>query len=146
MPLKFTTGGKTYTAAALTRPTIRNFMALAVVTQAAGRRLSSADVFRIEAEVEACQSAAERTNHPDFMTFLALIVWATLAEQGVPDPYDRAIDTRLDDLDFFYDAEPVVVDPSKARTRAASARAVKRPAATKSAAKKTSKQRSSPAS
>ena len=142
MPLKFTTGGKTYTASALTRPTIRDFMDLAVVTKAAGRCLSSADVFRIEGEVEACQSAAERTTHPDFMTFLALIVWATLAEQGVPDPYNRAIDTRLDDLDFFYD-EPEPEVPSKARTRAASARAAKRPAVSRSAAKKTSNRRSS---
>jgi len=144
MPLKFTTAGRTYTAAALTRPTIRDFMNLAKTTEALGQRLTSGDVFRIEVEIEACTSAKERTDHPDFLTFLSLIVWATLIEEGDPDPYNRAIDTRLDDLDFFYDAEPVPsVDPSKARTRAASARAAKRPAAAKRAkAKTTSKARS----
>jgi hypothetical protein len=142
MGLKFTTGGKTYTAAALTRPSIRDFLNLEKSTEAISRKLTSADVFRIEAEIEACKTAEERTNHPDFLMFLGLIVWATLIEAGVPDPFDKAIDTSLDDLDFFYEAEPVVVDPSKARTRAGSSRATKRQAVVKASAKTTSKARS----
>jgi hypothetical protein len=146
MPLKFTTGGKTYTAASLTRPSIRDFMNLAKITEALGEKLTSADVFRIEAEIEACQSAEERTARADFLTFLGLIVWATLIDEGEPDPYNRAIDISLDDLVFFYEDEPVAADPSKARTRAASARAVKRPAAKRASARTTSRAKSSPAS
>jgi hypothetical protein len=142
MPLKFTTGGKTYTASALTRPSIRDFLNLQKSTEAMGQKLSSGDVFRIEAEIESCESAKERTDHPEFLMFLALIVWATLIEAGEPDPFSRAIDTSLDDLDFFYEDEPVVEDPSKARTRAASARAAKRPAAKRSPVKTTSRARS----
>jgi len=143
MPLKFTTGGRTYTAATLTRPSIRDFMNLAKVTEELGAKLTNVDVFRIEAEIEACKSAKERTDHPDFLTFLGLVVWATLIGEGDPDPYNRAIDISLDDLIFFYDAEPVPsVDPSKARTRAATARATKRPAAKRAKAKTTSRARS----
>ena len=143
MPLKFTTAGKTYTAASLTRPSIRDFMNLAKSTEAMGRKVTSVDVFRIETEIESCKSAKERTNHPDFLDYISLIVWATLIEEGDPDPYNRAIDTSLDDLDFFYEEEPVVPDPSKARTRAASARATKRPSAAKRPARTTSRARSS---
>ena len=70
MPLKFTTGGKTYTAASLTRPSIRDFMNLAKSTEAMGRKVTSVDVFRIETEIESCKSAKERTNHPDFLDYI----------------------------------------------------------------------------
>lgn len=144
MPLKFTTAGKTYTAAALTRPSIRDFLNLAKQSEAIGRKLTSGDVFRIEQEINACGSATERTEHPDFLMFLALVVWATLIEAGEPDPFERAIDTSLDDLEFFYVDEPAAaVDPSKARTPAASARAGNHhEAGALPAGKKTSKRRS----
>ena len=140
--MKFRTGGKTYTAAALTRPTIRDYMNLAVSTEAAGRRLNSSDVFRIEQEITDCKSAKERALHPELLTFLSLVVWATMVEAGEPDPYERAIDVRLDDLDFIPDPEDHhKADPRKAPARVASARAGRQPAA-KRAAAKTSKTRS----
>ena len=146
--MKFRTGGKTYTAAALTRPSIRDYLNLSKATEEMGNRLTSADVFRIEQEISDCKSDKERAAHPDLLMFLALVVWATLIEAGEPDPFERAIDTRLDDLDFIPDPEDhkKPTDPRKARTRAASARAAKRPAAAKRAAAKTSKPRSTLAS
>ena len=141
--MKFRTGGKTYTAAALTRPSIRDYMNLAKVTEEMGRKLTSADVFRIEQEIADCKTAKDRAAHPDLLTFLSLIVWATMIEAGEPDPYERAIDTRLDDLEFIPDPEDhkVSADPRTAPARVASARAGRQPAA-KRAAAKTSKTRS----
>ena len=146
--MKFRTGGKTYTAAALTRPSIRDYMKLAISTEALGHKLTSADVFRIEQEIADCKTDKERAEHPDLLMFLALVVWATLIEAGEPDPFNRAMDTRLDDLDFIVDPadHQVASDPFKARTRAASARAAKRPAAAKRAAAKTLRTQSTPAS
>lgn len=143
MPLKFTTGGKTYTAAALTRPSIRDYLKLAVQTEELGKKFTSAQVFDLEQTIAACKSATERTDHPDFLFFLAVILWATLIENGEPDPFNKAIDTRLDDLNFFYEGE-VEADPSKPRAARVSVRGAKRPVAAKQA--KTSRKRSTLAS
>ena len=143
--MKFRTGGKTYTAAALTRPSIRDYLDLTKATEAMGQKLTSADVFRIEQEISDCKTEKDRAAHPDLLMFLALIVWATLIEAGESDPFIKAIDTRLDDLDFIPEPQDhqVAADPSKAPARVASARAAKRPVAKRSPAKKTSKVRSS---
>lgn len=145
--LKFTTAGKTYTAASLQRPTIRAYLQLAAQTQELGRKWTYAQVSDLEDEIDACKTAKERTDHPDFLTFLAFIVWATLLEEGVSQPYDKALDTHLDDLAFFYDPAPPVVpvDPSKPRAARATARGSRRPTDRKPAAK-TSRTRSTPAS
>lgn len=133
--MKFRTGGKTYTAAALTRPSIRDYMSLAKVTEEMGRKLTSADVFRIEQEIMDCKTAKDRAAHPDLLTFLSLVVWATMIEAGQPDPYERAIDTRLDELEFIPDPEDhkASADPQKAPARVASARVAGRPAAKRAA-------------
>jgi len=144
--MRFKTGGKTYTAAALTRPSIRDYLNLTKATEEMGQKLTSADVFRIEQEIADCKTEKERAAHPDLLMFLALVVWATLIEAGEPDPFTKAIDTRLDDLDFLPDPEDhQSADPRKAPARVASARAAKRPAA-KRPAVKTSRTQSTPAS
>lgn len=127
--MKFKTGGKTYTAAALTRPSIRDYLNLARITEDMGRKWTSADVFNLEVEIQACKDDKERAAHPDLLMFLAFIVWATMIEAGDPDPYLTAIDTRLDDLDFIPDPEDhkAAADPSKPRPVRASARGVRRP-------------------
>jgi hypothetical protein len=147
--LKFRTGGKTYTAASLNRPSIRDYINLAKATEELGRRFTSGQVFDLEKEIEGCGSAKERTDHPDFLFFLALIVWATLVEAGESDPFNKAIDKRLDDLDFFYEPAPeplVAADPHLPRAARASARGARRPAAAKAPRARTSRTRSTPGS
>lgn len=139
--MKFKTGGKTYTASALTRPSIRDYLTLARETEDLGRKWTSADVFALEQEIAACKTDAERAANPDLLMFLAFIVWATMIEAGDPDPFARAIDTRLDDLDFLPDPadHKVASDPSKPRAARASARGARRPRTTAAASARTSK-------
>ena len=155
--MKFKIREKVYDAATLGRPEIRDYLRLAIETEALGRRLGAADVEAISKSIGDCKSNEERTNHPDMLWFIALNVWASLChaanearnagEAAEHSSFEDAIGVSLDDLTFLPDPEDhKPADPSKARTRAASARAAKRPAAAKRAAAKTSKTRSTPAS
>lgn len=141
--MRFRIHGKTYTAAALTRPTIRDYLDLARQSEALGRKITSADAFALEQEIANAKTEAERAAHPDLLLFTALVIWATLIEAGEPDPFERAIDLRIEDLDLLDEPQDHQKSKDPTRARAGSARAVRSPAGAASSAKRTSRKRSS---
>lgn len=125
--MRFRIGKQIYTAASLTKPSIKDFLKLENETAALGRRMTSSGVIALAQEIGELKTDKERSEHPDMLLMLALTMWATLAVAGEPDAWDRAISVSMDDLEFLDDPEDhkPAADPQKARAR--SARAAKRP-------------------
>ena len=153
--MRFKIREKVYDAATLGRPEIRDYLRLAVETEALGRRLGPVEVEAIAASIHDCKTDKDRSAHPDMLWFIALNVWASMChatnearnagEAVEHSSFEDAIGVSLDDLTFLADPEDhKPADPSKARTRAATARASKRPAAKRAA--KTLRTQSTPGS
>jgi hypothetical protein len=143
--MKFRIGTKVYTSVSLMKPSIRDYLKLAAETEALGKRWTQTEVFALEQEIGSLKSEEEAGKHPEMLFFVALILWATFAVQGEPDPFGKAVDVSLEDLQFLQDPadRKAAKNPTKARTgRAGSVRAVNSRAAKPRSPAKTSSRRS----
>lgn len=138
--MRFKIRDKVYVAPSLLKPTIRDYLRLANETEAIGRRWTQNDVFALEDAVTSFKGTKEQPVHPEMGQYIAFIMWAAFAVAGDPNPYDKAIDVSMEDFEFVREPEDhqEAETPTKARTKAGTARAAKRRVAKPGSPPKTS--------
>ena len=127
--MRFKIGKATYHTASADRLTLRQWMQIEQETTALGRPMTYTDVRAMVDRLGALEGNDEALDRdPDFLWFIALMIWASRTEAGEHITLADAVDFPLDDLEFIPDPQDKK-DPRKPRAAKGSGRGGKRPAA-----------------
>lgn len=114
--MRFRIGEKTYTTAAVGRLTLRQLIQIEHETTQLGRPMSWQDLREIAGRVEKLPGD-KAGQDPDWLWFVALVIWSSRVDAGEQITFTDAIDFPIDELEWLPEPQDrkKSADPTKAR-------------------------------